>query len=223
MIYVVMLNGWFFLPGSFGFFRFNGHGTDYGMCCRCYGLDSSPGECISRSMFRVQDVKFSPFMRLFIECFLAAMKPRDQEFLERINRTLSSYAGVAPPNRTWNFKRGPTGWVPRFYDLGSGDILAEAGQFSHFICFRKGAMGQRLCFCLRFLKWRSMAVRIAAFQSFTLPPAHVDARGRRKLSGKLGLLCRQDYFILELLGNIYSLLWLHLNDLKPRSFSFRPT
>ena len=51
-----------------------------------------------------------------------------QEFLQRINLTLSSYAGIAPPNQTWNFKRGPRGWVPRFYDLRDGTILAEAGQ-----------------------------------------------------------------------------------------------
>lgn len=65
-------------------------------------------------------------MGLVMECVADAMGwISREEFLKRINRTLSSYAGIPPPNQTWNFKRGPRGRVPRFYDIRSGDLLAE--------------------------------------------------------------------------------------------------
>mmetsp|Transcript_81280 Transcript_81280/g.195040 ORF Transcript_81280/g.195040 Transcript_81280/m.195040 type:complete len:680 (-) Transcript_81280:175-2214(-) len=65
-------------------------------------------------------------MGIIMECIADAMGwiSRDQ-FLQRVNQTLSAYAGIQPGNQTWNFRRGPRGWVPRFFDIKSGDLLSE--------------------------------------------------------------------------------------------------
>ena len=47
-----------------------------------------------------------------------------------MNLTLSSYANIPPPAKagmSWNFTRGPKGWVPRYFQESTGALLAEAG------------------------------------------------------------------------------------------------
>eukprot|EP00439_Symbiodinium_sp_Y106_P038180 s3316_g4.t1 len=70
-------------------------------------------------------------MGIIMECIAHSMGwISDQDLLERVNLTLSSYANIPPPAKagmSWNFTRGPKGWVPRYFQESTGALLAEAG------------------------------------------------------------------------------------------------